>query len=138
VEAPTIEELAKKMGINPAGLKATVEKYNKDLDTLGYDSEFDRRTQEGCEGKPIKLDTPPYCGYKCRGSTSSFKGGLKINNKMQVINQYGEVIPCLYAAGEIAGGLWGNNSTYLPGTMVAAAMTFGKIAGKNAVKEKSV
>jgi len=135
VEAPTLEELAGKLGINPAGLMATVEKYNRDLDTLGYDSEFDRRTQEGCIGKPIKLDTPPYYGYKCTGSTSSFKGGIKINDKMQVVNQYGEVIPGLYAAGEIAGGLWGNNSTYLPGTMVSASMTFGRLAGRNAVKE---
>ncbi len=135
VQANTLEELAKKVGINPAGLKATVEKYNHDLDTLGYDSEFDRRTQEGCEGKPIKLDTPPYYAYKCSGSTSSFKGGIKINPKMQVVNQYGEPIPALYAAGELTGGLWGNNSTYLPCTMVTVSMTFGRLAAKEAVKE---
>ncbi len=77
VQADTLEELAGKMGIDAAGLKATVEKYNRDLDTLGYDSEFERRTLEGCMGKPIKLDKPPFYGYKCTGSTSSFKGGLK-------------------------------------------------------------
>jgi fumarate reductase flavoprotein subunit len=137
VQADTIEDLAKKMGIDPAGLKATVEKYNHDLDTLGYDSEFDRRTQEGCEGKPIKLDKPPYYGYKCTGATSSFKGGIKINTKMQVVNQYGEAIPSLYAAGELTGGLWGNDSTYLPCTMVTFSMTFGRLAAKNAVKESS-
>ncbi len=137
VQADTIEDLAKKMGIDPAGLKATVEKYNHDLDTFGYDSEFDRRTQEGCEGKPIKLDKPPYYGYKCTGATSSFKGGIKINPKMQVVNQYGEVIPGLYAAGELTGGLWGNDSTYLPCTMVTVSMTFGRLAAKNAVEESS-
>jgi fumarate reductase flavoprotein subunit len=136
VQASTLEELAKKMGIDPAGLKATVEKYNHDLDTLGYDPDFDRSTLHGAEGKPIKLEKPPYYGYKCTGSTSSFKGGIKINTKMQVINQYGEPIPGLYAAGELTGGLWGNNSTYLPCTMVTAAMTFGRVAAKYAVKEK--
>lgn len=137
VQSDTLEDLANKMGINPTGLKATVEKYNRDIDTLGYDTEFDRRTQEGCEGKPIKLDTPPFYGYRCTGSTSSFKGGIKINTKMQVVNQYGEVIPSLYAAGELTGGLWGNDSTYLPGTMVTAAMAFGRVAARNAIKEPS-
>jgi fumarate reductase flavoprotein subunit len=137
VQADTIEELAEKLGINPSGLKATIEKYNHDLDTLGYDSEFGRTTLEGCEGKPIKIDTPPFYGYKCTGATSSFKGGLKINTKMQVLNQYGEVIPSLYAAGELTGGLWGNDGTYLPCTMVTAAMVFGRLAAMNAVKEPS-
>jgi len=136
-QAETLEGLAGLMGINPAGLRATVDKYNHDLDTLGYDSEFDRRTQEGCEGKPIKLDTSPYYAYKCTGATSSFKGGLKINTKAQVVNQYGEVIPGLYAAGELTGGLWGNEGTYLPCTMVTASITFGRIAAQNAIKESS-
>jgi flavocytochrome c len=138
VQADTLEDLAGKMGIDAAGLKATVEKYNRDLDTLGYDSEFERSTLEGCMGKPIKLDKPPFYAYKCTGSTSSFKGGIKINNKMQVVSQYGEVIPGLYAAGELTGGLWGNGSTYLPGTMVTSSMTFGRIAAQNAIKEPSV
>jgi fumarate reductase flavoprotein subunit len=138
VQTDTIEDLAKKMGIDPTGLKATMEKYNHDIDTLGYDSEFDRRTQEGCEGKPIKLDQPPYYAYKCTGATSSFKGGIKINSKMQVVNQYGEVIPGLYAAGELTGGLWGNDATYLPCTMVSASITLGRVAGKIAVKEPSL
>ena len=108
-----------------------------DIGKMGYDSEFDRRTQDGSEGKPIKLDTPPFYGYKCRGSTSSFKGGLKVNAKMQVMSHYGEVIPGLYAAGEVTGGLWGHDGTYLPGTMVSASMTLGRVAAKNALKESS-
>ncbi len=137
VQGNTLEELAKKLGIDPTGLKQTVDKYNKDIDTLGYDSELDRRTLEGCEGKPLKLDTPPFYGFKCTGATSSFKGGLKINGKAQIVNNYGEVIPSLYAAGEATGGLWGHDGTYLPNTMVSASMTFGRIAAKNAVKEPS-
>ena len=137
VKADSLEGLAELMGINPAGLRATVDKYNHDLDTLGYDSEFDRRTQEGCEGTPIKLETAPFYGYKCTGATSSFKGGLKINAKAQVINQYGETIPGLYAAGEVTGGLWGHGGTYLPCTMVSASLTFGRIAAQNAIKDPS-
>ncbi len=137
VQANTLEELAKQLGIDPAGLKQTVDKYNKDIDTLGYDSVFDRRTQKSREGVPLKLDTPPFYGYRCTGATSSFKGGVKINGKGQVVKHYGEVIPHLYAAGEATGGLWGHDGTYLPNTMVSASMTYGRIAAKNAVKEPS-
>lgn len=135
VEADTLEELAEKMGIDPVGLKETLEKYNSDIESVGYDTVFDRRSQEGCEGTPLKIDTPPFYAFRCTGATSSFKGGLKTNVKAQVVTQYDEVIPSLYAAGEVTGGLWGHGGTYLPCTMVTAAMTFGLIAGENAVNE---
>lgn len=135
VVADTVEELAEKMGIDPAGLKETIDKYNSDIEKFGKDTMFDRQTQEGCEGTPPKLDKPPYYGYKCTGATSSFKGGLKINGEAKVLTQYNEVIPSFYAAGEVTGGLWGDDGTYLPCTMVTASMTFGMIAGENALKE---
>ncbi len=61
------------------------------------------------------------------------KGGLKINGRSQVINQYDEVIPGLYAAGEVTGGL--HTKSYLLGVMSSSAMTQGIIAGRNAAKE---
>jgi fumarate reductase flavoprotein subunit len=133
----TIEELAEKAGIDPKGLRTTIDKYNSDLKSVGYDTIHDRRTLEGCDGAPVTIDTPPYYAVKCKGSTSSFKGGLKINTRCQVLNQYGEVIAGLYAGGEVTGGLWSPHGTYLPCTMVTAAMTFGRIAGKNAAAEPS-
>lgn len=137
VQGDTLEQLAEKLGIDPVGLKATIEKYNSDIDTFGKDTFLGRTTQEGCEGVLMKLDIPPFYGYRCTGATSSFKGGLKINAEAQVLTQYGEIIPNLYAAGEVTGGLWGYEGTYLPGTMVSMSMTFGLIAGKNALKETS-
>ena len=131
----TMEELAQKLGIDPAGLRKTVDKYNKNIDKLGKDPDFERTTLCGCEGKPMKFEVPPFYGMKCTGSISSFKGGVKINTKTQVINQYGEVIPGLYAAGEVTGGMWGHDGTYLPCTLVTAGMAFGRIAGKNASQE---
>jgi fumarate reductase flavoprotein subunit len=133
----TIEEMAEKAGIDPKGLRETIDKYNSDIKSVGYDTVFDRQTLEGCDGAPVAIDTPPYHAVKCKGSTSSFKGGIKINTRCQVLNQYDEVIAGLYAAGEATGGLWSAHGTYLPCTMVTAAMTFGRIAGKNAAAESS-
>ena len=50
------------------------------------------------------------------------------------MNPYDEVIPGLYAAGEVTGGFFGKGM-YLGGTMWPMSMTFGRIAGRNAVLE---
>ena len=62
------------------------------------------------------------------------KGGLKINGRCQVINQYEEVIPGLYAAGEVTGGL--HTKSYVLAVMSSSSMTQGVIAGRNATKEQ--
>ncbi len=131
-KANTIEELAKSAGIDAKGLKQTIDKYNSDIDSKGYDTVFGRKHQFGPEGSLVKI-TPPFFAVKCVTSTTSMKGGLKINARCQVLDQYGEVIPGLYAAGEVAGGL--HTKTYLLGVMTSSAMTQGMIAGRNAVKE---
>jgi len=138
IQGNTIEEVAKKAGIDPQGLKETLDKYNSDIKSVGYDTVFGRRAQGGGgEGTMLTIDEPPFYALKCTVATSSFKGGLKINTDCQVIDQYGEVIPSLYAAGEVTGGLWGADGTYFGGTMVSSSMTFGRIAGKNAAAEPS-
>jgi len=58
---------------------------------------------------------------------------LKINGCCQVIDQFGDVIPGLHAAGEVTGGLHTKN--YLPGVMSSSGMTQGITAGRSAVKE---
>jgi len=131
----TVEGLAKAAGIDPQGLKETVEKYNKDIDTVGYDTVFGRRYQFGPYRPVVKIDTQPLYAIKCVTSTTSMKGGIRINAKAQVLNWFNEPIPGLYAAGEVTGGLQGSK-TYLLGTMTTYSMTFGLIAGRNAAKEQ--
>ncbi len=138
-EADTVEELAEKLGLDPKALKATVDEYNSDLEKYGYDRKFGRRLAGmALPGAPaMKLDTPPYYGVKCKICLTSMKGGLKINAKDQVIDQFGDVIPGLYAAGEVAGGLMGIPSHYYTGTMTLQCFTQGRIAGDIAAGEVS-
>ncbi|GAH25803.1 unnamed protein product, partial [marine sediment metagenome] len=133
VKANTIEELARSAGIDAEGLKKTIDKYNSDIDSVGYDTVFGREHLFGPAGLLVKIGAPPFYAVKCATSITSMKGGLKINGRSQVINQYSEVIPSLYAGGEVAGGLHGKS--YLLGVMTSGAVTQGIIAGKNAVKE---
>ncbi len=138
-KADTIEELEKILGITPGGLKKTIEEYNSDIEKYGYDRKFGRRLYGMAHPgePPHKLDKPPYYGVKCKICLTSMKGGLKINPKNQVIDQFGDVIPGLYAAGEVAGGLMGIPSHYYTGTMTIQCFTQGRIAGDIAADEVS-
>ena len=55
-------------------------------------------------------------------------GGIKIDSKTQVYNAKGQVVPGLFAAGEITGGVHGGNR--LGGNAQADIVTFGRIAGQ--------
>ncbi len=131
-KADTIEELAKSAGIDAKGMRETIDKYNGDIDSVGYDTVFGRKFQMGLARPIVKL-TPPFYAVKCVTSTTSLKGGLKIDADCHVVNNYNEVIPGLYAAGEVAGGFW--SKSYLLAVMTSGAVTQGIIAGRNAVKE---
>jgi succinate dehydrogenase/fumarate reductase flavoprotein subunit len=134
--APTVEELAVILGVNPKALKETIDEWNANIEKYGYDKKFGRTIQGMANMKepPKKLDKPPYYGVRCRVCLTSMKGGLRINGKTQVLDQFGDVIPGLYAAGEIAGGLVGKPAAYYTGAMTLSAFTEGYIAGVNAAK----
>ena len=55
-------------------------------------------------------------------------GGLHIDNKAHVLDQSGEIIPGLFAAGEVTGGLHGNNR--IGGNSIAETVVFGRQAGQ--------
>ena len=83
VKADTLEELAKKSDINVTNFEKTVEKYNSDIDSVGYDTVFGRKYQFGT-ARPIEKLTPPFYAIKCVTSTTSFKGGIKIDGDCHV------------------------------------------------------
>lgn len=130
VEANTLDELAKKTGMNPAKLKASVDNYNKIVkgemkDPLGFkaDNKADTMLTEG-----------PWYACKKVPTVHHTMGGIKINVHAQVIDVNGKVIPGLYAAGEVTGGIHGSNR--LGGNAIADVMTFGRTAGTNVVNMK--
>ena len=139
-QADTIEELEKVLGIKAGGLKKTLDEYNADIKKYGYDRKLGRKLQGMAHpGEPVHtIETPPYYGVKCKVCLTSMKGGLRINAKTRVLTQFGDVIPGLYAAGEIAGGLMGIPSKYYTGTMTVQCFTQGRIAGDVATDEPGI
>jgi flavocytochrome c len=130
-QADTIEELEKQLDIPAGNLVATVKKYNSDIEQYGEDKEYGRRMQgmQWPEKPVMPLNHPPYYAMKNKICLTSMKGGLKINAKCQVIDQFDDVIPGLYAAGEIAGGLEHIPHHYYTGRMTLQAFTQGRIVG---------
>ncbi|QOX65740.1 flavocytochrome c [Anoxybacterium hadale] len=124
--ADTIEELAVKVGMDPAILKDTVDKYNSYVDA-GFDPEFHKDTFS------LKVEKAPFYATPRKPAVHHTMGGLKIDTKARVLSEYGQPIKHLYAAGEVAGGIHAGNR--LGGNALADIFTFGRIAGKTAVDE---
>ena len=132
-KADSVAAVAGMLGLDPGAVQAAIDKYNSYVDS-GKDPEFNRATLVGNAGKPVRIDTPPFYGYITKPAILSTKGGMKVNSKGQMIGVFGDVIPGLYTAGEMMGGVHGRG--YITGTAAAKAIVFGRIAGKNAAAEK--
>jgi tricarballylate dehydrogenase len=76
------------------------------------------------------LDTPPFRAYPVTGGITFSFGGLKVNDRAQLIATNWEPIPGLYACGEMVGGLFHGN--YPGGSGLMSGAVFGRIAGASA------
>ena len=125
--ADTIEELAAQIGMDPVVLKEEVDKYNGFIDA-GADTEFGKK-QLG-----VKIAEAPFYACGLIMKIHHTMGGLEINTEAEVIDVNGNVIPNLYAAGEVTGGIHAGNR--LGGNALTDAFTFGRIAGRNAAENE--
>ena len=124
-KADTLEDLAKQIGVDPANLVKSVEAFNASVD--GATDEFGRTLFMD------KLDTAPFYAGKRVPTVHHTMGGIKITTETRVVDKNGVVIPGLFAAGEVTGGIHGANR--LGGNALADVNTFGRIAGAQAAKE---
>ena len=121
----TIEELAKNAGINAANLKATVEAWQAFCKNP-KDDPFGRAS---CEADTA-LPAGPYYATIMTPSVHHTMGGVEINTKTQVLDTKGNVIPGLFAAGEVTGGIHGSNR--VGANAIPDALNFGRLAGQMA------
>ena len=120
VTGATYEELGEAMGVDAAAFAETMEKWNGYVEAKN-DPDFGRTSFAN------PLNTAPYYAVKVTAGVHHTMGGLKINANTEVLNEKGEVIPGLFAAGEVTGGVHGANR--LGGNAVADFTVFGRIAG---------
>jgi succinate dehydrogenase/fumarate reductase flavoprotein subunit len=139
VEAASLDALAARLGIDRAGLAATVARFNEHA-RVGQDPDFHRGESAydryGLPDVGITLgpiEEPPFYAAEVAAGDLGTCGGARVNANAQVVDPFGEVIPRLYASGNNAGVGSPGSSYGGGGGTIGPAMTFSFIAGRHAV-----
>lgn len=132
-QADTLEDLAKilkaKFDVPPDKFLESIKRYNE-YAASGDDKQFHKALTNL---KPI--EKPPFFASPTQVGVHHTMGGIRTKGTTsQVIDRHGRIIPRLYAAGEVSGGVHGTNR--LGGNATTACVVFGRSAGKNAAAEK--
>ena len=125
----TLVELAQFLQMPPEALTRTVSEHNRFI-REGHDPEYGKSGL----AQMITLEEGPFYALPQWPAVHGTLGGLRINSRAQVLDIRGNVIPRLYAAGEVVGGIHGADR--LAGNGIAECMVFGRVAGTNAAEEK--
>jgi flavocytochrome c len=126
-KSDTLEGLAKELGLPVDKFVGTIKRYNNGCEIGVDDYDKDKKFL-----RPVAY--PPYYGAEVRPATVCFtQTGLRIDREARVVNEVGEVIPGLYAAGEVTGGVIGDRYVG-SGNSLSNGATFGRIAGRTAAK----
>ncbi|MGT2715930.1 oxidoreductase [Streptococcus respiraculi] len=121
--ADTLEELADLAGMDTHALANTVERFNSFV-ANGKDEDFNRQI----EFLQVPVGEGPYYMIEQKPRFATTMGGLVVNSRLEVMNQDGQAIAGLYAAGEVVGGVMGTDSP--SGANNAWALTSGKLAAE--------
>ena len=123
----TLEGLAKKLDMDPATLQATVDTFNATVDS--GDDAYGRTLFS------TKLENGPWVATPRQACVHHTMGGITIDGKAHVLNENGEIIKNLYAAGETTGGIHGGNR--LGGNAVVDTVVFGKLAADTLLEDNA-
>ena len=128
IRGENVDDLAKKINVDPKVLKETFDKFNEFCRSQGQDTEFGRPS---CAPN-IPMYEGPYFAELRTPSVHHTMGGIQVDVNSQALDANGKPIPGLYAAGEVTGGIHGTNR--VGGNAISDALTFGNEAGKNVMK----
>lgn len=137
VTAPTLEQLATKLqGVDPEGFLRTVAEFNA---AVQVDVPFDPNVRDGrgTVGLAVRksnwaqtIDTGPFSAYPVSAGVTFTFGGVRTTVDAEVVGDDGLVIPGLYAAGEMIGGIFYGN--YPAGSGLTSGAVMGRTAGRQA------
>ena len=133
-----LDAKARKLDINAENFVKTVREFNAAIQPGPFNPDrhqLDGKCTAGIYPRKsnysLSIEEPPFEAFPVRCGMTFTYGGLRIEPKTgQVQHVAGRPIPGLYAAGEMAGGLWVDN--YASGSGMMAGATFGRIAGTHA------
>ncbi len=123
VVADTLEEALEKAGLDVETAMNSIEQFNSYVDA-NSDADFGRTEFNG------KVENGPYVVAKMENLYHLTFGGLVINTNAEVLDTNNEVIPHLYAAGDVTSGFEG--ATHQSGDCLTMVLYYGKVAGEKA------
>ncbi|MWA01640.1 FAD-binding protein [Actinomadura sp. LD22] len=134
VTAQTLDELARRLDVDPGTLRTTLEAYNAaatpgDLDVTGLDGVSTQGLEPPKSNWARPIDEPPYVAWPVTCAITFTFGGLRTDAGARVLTAAGDPIEGLYAVGEVAGIY---HRSYPGATSVLRALAFGRIAGEQA------
>ncbi len=142
IKADTLDELAQKAGIDPAGLKAQVERYNRFSET-GVDEEFHKgeRQYDRFRGDPTHKPNPcvgaiakaPFYATRIYPGDVGTFGGVVTDERARVLRVDGSIIEGLYATGNCTSSVMGRSYPGA-GASIAPSFVFGYVAAKDALQ----
>lgn len=125
-QADTLKALADQIKIDSQVLNETITEWNTAVENQ-KDAQFGRQTGMRT------LDTAPFYAIHVAPAVHYTMGGIHIDKETHVLDENGNIIPGLFAAGEVAGGLHGNNR--VGGNSIAETIVFGRQAGIQSSKD---
>jgi len=140
IAAERLDELVRKLEVDQEAALRTLDEFNA---AAGQGS-FNPGICDGLRTRGLlppksnwaqKIDRPPFCAYPVTGGITFSFGGLKINDRAQVLATDWEPIGGLFTCGEMVGGIFHNN--YPGGSGLMSGAVFGRIAGANAALSKA-
>jgi 3-oxosteroid 1-dehydrogenase len=137
--APSLAELAGKIGVPAANLEDTVAKFNE-MATAGRDVEFSKgeSAYDRYYGDPATkpnpclgpLDKPPYYSFRIVPGDLGTKGGVVTDEHARVLRADGSPIEGLYATGNTSASVMGNDYAGA-GATIGPAIVFGYVAARH-------
>ena len=136
VQAPTLGELAGKLGLEAAALERTVSDFNQAV----RPGRFDHTALDDCRTEGIappkshwarRIENAPFYAYPVRPGITFTYLGVKVNSRASMVMDDGLPAANMFAAGEImAGNVLGQG--YAAGIGMTIGSVFGRIAGREA------
>ncbi|MBT8446141.1 MAG: FAD-binding protein, partial [Gammaproteobacteria bacterium] len=130
-QGESLDALAESIGVPSASLNGTVERFNA-LVAGGNDQDFGRFGPGNPRRMPKAISQAPFYALQRYPMTRKSMGGLVIDAQAQLLDNAGNALPGLFAAGEVTGvaginGSWGGSGTFLGPSILT-----GRIAGRGA------
>lgn len=141
--APSLEQLAEKLGIPPQTLRETAERFNgfarqgRDDDFHRGESAYDRYYGDPTYPNPnlAEISKPPFYAFALTPGDLGTKGGIVTDENARALRADGSVIPNLYATGNVSSAVMGNDYAG-PGATLGPAMTFGYLAARHIASQR--